>query len=112
MKTEQPSDTILFVVRSPAVKFFEEYFFAIDLIGTLITPGTEMMTYAETFPSWFLLNLKVVQVTWNILYRRKLLKCYGKCHFFHSTKFYQLPRFGCFQSYDYDSVMRTHEICQ
>ena len=25
------------------------------------------MTYAETVPSWFLLNLKVVQVTWNIL---------------------------------------------
>ena len=26
------------------------------------------ITYAETVPSWFLLNLKVVQVTWNILY--------------------------------------------
>ena len=48
MKTEQPSDAILFVVRSPAGKFFGEYFFDNDLIGTLITPGTEMMTNAET----------------------------------------------------------------
>ena len=26
------------------------------------------MAYAETVPSWFLLNLKLVKVTWNILY--------------------------------------------
>ena len=30
--------------------------------------GTELMTYAETVSSWFQLNLKVVQVTWNMLY--------------------------------------------
>ena len=57
VKTEQPSDAILLVVRSPTVKSFAEYFFANDLMGTLI------MTYAKTVPSWFLLNLKVVQVT-------------------------------------------------
>ena len=28
--------------------------------------NTELMTYADTVPSWFLLNLKVIQVTWNI----------------------------------------------
>ena len=29
---------------------------------------TEIMTNAETVPIWFLLNLEVVQVTWNMLY--------------------------------------------
>ena len=32
----------------------------------MITPWHGAMTYAETVPSWFLLNLKVVQVTSNI----------------------------------------------
>ena len=54
----------LLVVSSPTMKFFGESFFANDLMGTLITlHGKENMTNAETVPSWFLLNLKVVQVT-------------------------------------------------
>ena len=28
-------------------------------MGTLITHGTALMTYAETVPSWFVLNLQV-----------------------------------------------------
>ena len=39
------------------------------------------MTYAETVPSWFLLNLKLVQVTWNIGtidYYEYLNQCGGK----------------------------------
>ena len=44
-------------------------------MGTLITScyGAELMTYPETVPSWFLLNLKVVQATWNILYTNQIV---------------------------------------
>ena len=104
MKTEQPSDTILPVVRSSTVKFSGEYFFDNDLMGTLITPGMEIMTYAETGPSCFLLNLKVDQVTWNILYRWKLLKCYGKCHFSTPPDFISCLDLDFFLSYDYLAI--------
>ena len=50
-------------------------FYGIEFLYLIITSSMHMrreishshMTYAETVPSWFLLNLKVVQVEWNML---------------------------------------------
>ena len=46
-----------------------KFIFVTDFMNTLMSLlcGTEMMTYAVIVPNWFLLKLKVVQLSWNRL---------------------------------------------
>ena len=53
------------VALSDTLKSLRKQYLLMTSCICLVLCDMEIMTYAETVPSWFLLKLKVIQLTWN-----------------------------------------------